>query len=149
MLDAEQKEAIEREVRLEAKRQAYVREMKPKTLEELRKVNPKINEEGYRLYLEVKKLQHVFHDPELNDSVERAQRIFKDTTDVTISRLYAPILKETRYNENFIVSEQSNCGLSLLKPAIILRATISKTNLFNSFWICWLMNRRRRIMNGI
>ena len=47
-----------------------------------------------------------------------------------------------------IVSEQSNCGLSLLKPAIILRATISKTNLFNSFWISLYIAEGKRRSGG-
>lgn len=81
-------------------RREYAANMKPKSIEELRRVNPDITEEGYAIYLQASKSHHVVNDPALLASVDRARKVYP-RTEFTLSRLYMPILKDTEYNDRF------------------------------------------------
>lgn len=102
VIDAEQEKEKDVYFKIKAERKAYAKVMNsPKSLEDLRKVNDSITEEGYAIYEKARQYNNISNDPQLLELVNEAQKIYNDKSDVTISRFYAPVLREVKYNDRF------------------------------------------------
>ena len=87
--------------RLMAARKEFVEKNAVQSIEDLKKINPNFNKDSYDIYIKLRPHKLMCSDPELIESTVRAQEIYGNGKDFTITRAYAPVLRNTQYNDRF------------------------------------------------